>query len=164
MHEEAIFAYDYHEVLGVSRQESDVFYDRLGETLHREAQIRPGAQLVINRLFKQHHIHFITARTAAMQQVSLEWFKKYDIPHDSLTLLGSTEKVATAKQLRCDWFIEDRYENAVALAASNIPVLLIDCSYNRKPLPDHVIRVASWSQIEPFIDTTVSMANWEQAL
>lgn len=162
--EDGIVHYDYHEALGVSRQESDVFYDQLGEMLHWEAQIRPGAQLVINRLFKQHHIHFITARTESMQQVSLEWFAKYDIPHDSLTLLGNTEKVATAKRLRCDWFIEDRYENAVALAANNIPVLLIDCSYNRKPLPDNVIRVTNWSQIEPHIDSTVSMGNWELAL
>jgi len=79
-------------------------------------------------------------------------------------LLGSTDKVAMAKRLRCDWFIEDRYENAVALAERNIPVLLIDCSYNRKPLPDNVIRIHSWSQVESYIDTTVSMGNWELAL
>ncbi|NCC75902.1 MAG: hypothetical protein EOM08_05655 [Clostridia bacterium] len=162
--ENEIVDYDYHQPLRVSRQESDRFYDQYGELLHWEAKVRPGAQLVIRRLFKQHNIHFITARSGAMQQVSLKWFEKYDIPHDSLTLLGSTDKVATAKRLRCDWFIEDRYENAVALAASNIPVLLIDCSYNRKPLPDNVIRINSWSQVESYIDTTVSMGNWELAL
>jgi len=78
--EDEIVHYEYHEALGVSRKQSDVFYDQLGAVLHGEAQIRPGAQLVINRLFKQHYIHFITARTESMRQVSLDWFKSMTFP------------------------------------------------------------------------------------
>ena len=64
-----------------------------------------------------------------------------------LHMLGSHYKVEKAKELDCDIFVEDRYENAVELALSGFQVLLMDCSYNRKPLIPGITRVTSWLDV-----------------
>jgi uncharacterized HAD superfamily protein len=149
---EDVIYYEIHRVMGIEDHEHQRFYDLLCELLHWEAEIRPGAQVVINRLFHQHHVHFVTAREERMRKVSLDWFEKYKIPMDSISLLGSHNKVKKAAELDCDLFIEDRYDNAVQLAQAGYDVLLIDCNYNRGLLPDNVTRVSNWNQIEAIID------------
>jgi len=43
--------------------------------------------------------------------------------------------------------MEDRLENAVQIAEDTfIPVILFDAPYNRKAVPNNVIRVASWNE------------------
>ena len=143
--------YDIHKVLGIKLEEYDEFYRIYGKTLHQEAGIRAGAREVINRLYMQYRIHIISAREAKMQEVTLEWLNRYQIPMDSVSLLGSCEKVPRARALGCDIFIEDKYENAVQLAQAGIEVLLIDSGYNKGELPAGVTRVRTWSQIEKVI-------------
>ncbi|MBS3995387.1 MAG: hypothetical protein KGZ33_06290, partial [Alkaliphilus sp.] len=52
-----------------------------------------------------------------------------------------------AKELSCDIFVEDRYENAMELALSGFEVILIDCGYNRKSLMPGITRVFNWREI-----------------
>ncbi|CAK7079165.1 MAG: Nucleotidase [Tissierella sp.] len=90
-----------------------------------------------------------------MKNVTYLWFSHHKIPMNSLTLLGSHDKVGTAKDLSCDIFIEDRYENAIQLAESGFEVLLMDCNYNKGPLPSNVTRVTNWFEIENIIENHV---------
>lgn len=53
----------------------------------------------------------------------------------------------TAKNLNCDLFIEDSFENAVELSKNGFKVLLVDTNYNRFPLKENIKRVFNWSQI-----------------
>ena len=57
------------------------------------------------------------------------------------------DKVNTAKELKCDIFIEDSYANAMQLSENGFKVLLIDTNYNRKPLNKNIIRVFNWKEI-----------------
>lgn len=139
--------YEIHEALGVSSEEGQAFYDMYGESIHQEAKERRGASQIVTRLAEDHSIHFVTAREAKMKQVSEYWLKKHAFPMDSLTLLGSHDKVKSAYSLECDVFIEDRYENAVQLATEGFRVILINCSYNQGPLPKTAIRVNTWEEI-----------------
>ncbi|MBR0598691.1 5' nucleotidase, NT5C type [Sinanaerobacter chloroacetimidivorans] len=143
--------YEIHSLLGIEEKEYDEFYQQYGELLHKEAKIRNGAQKVISRLFDHHEIHFVTAREEKMKEVSLEWFVGYKVPMDSISLLGTHNKVAKAEELNCDIFIEDRYENAIQLAEAGFYVLLVDCSYNKGILPFNVIRVKHWLEIEKLV-------------
>ena len=87
-----------------------------------------------------------------MTHVTEEWLDRYQLPRDGLHLLGSHDKVSTAHSLGCGLFIEDRYENAVAIAESGIDVLLMDCNYNRqRPLPVNVQRISDWYQVEQIL-------------
>lgn len=162
--EDSISHYEYHKALGKTKQECELFYEASGEAIHREAKIRPGAQFVIRHLFLQHNIHFITAREERMRQISLDWLDEHQIPLDSISLLGHCDKVDRARELVCDLFIEDRYENAIQLARAGISVFLMDCRYNRGPLPANVKRVMNWYQISGIFREFAKLFSYQVAL
>jgi len=103
-------------------------------------------------LYEKHKIHFVTAREKKMQTITEKWFAKHEIKLNTLSLLGTHNKVAKAKELSCDIFIEDRYENAIELAISGFTVLLMDCYYNQGNLHTGITRVMDWMGIEDFIE------------
>lgn len=146
-----IRVYDVEEAMGLMPGDYDRFYDEFGEELHRGARMRSGVTEVIRRHHLTHYIHFVTARDMRMKEVSIEWLKGNNIAMDSIALLGSHDKVGKAYELRCDIFIEDRYENALQLAEAGYDVILIDCSYNKGPLPSNVTRLKHWYQVDRFI-------------
>ncbi len=144
--------YEIHKILGVEADDYIKFYNLYGELLHKEAKARFGVTKMIKKLYEEHKIHFVTAREEKMKHVTLEWLTEHKIPMHSVSLLGSHDKVAKAQELKSDFFIEDRYENAIQLSQAGFTVLLIDCNYNRGKLPLNVIRVAGWSQIAKIIE------------
>ena len=99
----------------------------------------------------KHRIHFVTARDEIMREVTLEWMNHYNIPMDTISFLGSHDKVNKAKDLESDIFIEDRLENALQLSDANLQVLLVDCNYNKGELPNNVVRVENWKEINEWI-------------
>ena len=145
---EQVTDYEVHRVLGISEEEYLAFYDRLGEVLHKESSIRPGAVEVLKQLYSRHQLHYITARHQQMERVTKEWFHRHDVSGHGLHLLGTHHKVEKAHELGCDLFIEDRYENAQAIAESGIDVLLMDCFYNQDlPLHEQVKRIDNWQDV-----------------
>ncbi|KAB3535758.1 hypothetical protein F8154_05510 [Alkaliphilus pronyensis] len=144
--------YEIHRVLGVDSKEYDMFYHQYGEIIHKEASIRTGARKVLQKLYKHNKIHFVTAREEKMRNVTDGWFEKNQIPYHTLSLLGSHNKVQRAKDLACDIFIEDRYENAIQLSNAGFEVLLINCYYNLGSLTKGITRVTNWSEIEDYIN------------
>ncbi|WP_303863076.1 hypothetical protein [Alkalibaculum bacchi] len=148
---EDVTVYDIHKIIGIDPIEYFDFYLKNGELLHKEAQIRPGAREVINQLNNKHKIHFVTARDKIMREVTLEWMSHYNISMDTISFLGSHDKVNKAKELQSDIFIEDRLENALQLSDADLQVLLVDCNYNKGELPNNVVRVKSWREIDEWI-------------
>ena len=149
--------YEIHKVLGVEEKAFDDFYDKFGEEMHRNAAVLPGVTEILNKLYDQNRIHFVTARAENLRTVSLEWLDKYSIPMDSITLLGHPDKADKARSLDCDIFIEDSLRNAKQLAKAGFDVLLVDCNYNKGNLPPNITRVRNWCEIERYIQ------NYEQA-
>ncbi len=140
--------YDIHTVLGIKREAYLAFYDIFGEQLHRDSKPRPRASSTLHNLAKQHNIYYVTARQSIMESVTRDWFKQHNMPKAPLYLLGTHHKSEMAKQLNCDVFIEDRYENAIELAMSGTPVLLMDTSYNRFPTILDIERIFNWNDAE----------------
>ena len=71
-----------------------------------------------------------------MLDVTETWFSKQELQYKHIELIGSHDKVATAKKFEVDLFIEDKHDNAVAIAEEcKIPVLLFDTPYNQEPIP-----------------------------
>jgi uncharacterized HAD superfamily protein len=75
------------------------------------------------------------------------YLKKNELYYDELFVLGSHYKVEKAKELNCNIFIEDSYDNAMQLSKSGFKVLLMDTNYNRGQLNDNIIRVYNWREI-----------------
>lgn len=146
-----VIHYEIHRVLGISPEEYKEFYEEYKYLIHLENKPRKSAQEVINRLSSRHSIHFVTAREKELEYVTRTWLRHNSINYDSLTLLGSHRKVETARQLQADLFIEDRYENALELSEAGFKVILMDCNYNRLALPEAIVRVSSWTEIEAIV-------------
>ena len=74
------------------------------------------------------------------------------LQYHHLELVGSHDKVETAKKLAVDLFFEDKHDNAVAIAEEcKIPVLLFNTPYNQDPVPNRVIRVYTWQQAQDWV-------------
>jgi len=149
---EHVTDYNINKILGIQEKDYKKFYKMYGRLIHKESDIRPGAKEVINKLYFDHNIHFVTARENKMKAVTYEWLSKHNIPMDSLSLLGSHNKTAKAKELKADLFIEDCYDNALQLSEAGFDVLLINCNYNQGTLPFNVYRVDDWYQIENIVN------------
>ncbi|WP_409228921.1 hypothetical protein [Gudongella sp. SC589] len=145
--------YDIHHVLDVSREDYQEFYRLHWQELHGNAKPRKYAELVLWKLFMQHNISYVTAREPVTRDTTVQWLRRHGMPEMDLHMLGSHYKVDKAKELDCDIFVEDRYENAVELALSGFQVLLMDCSYNRKPLIPGITRVTNWLDVHEEIET-----------
>ena len=92
-------------------------------------------------------LYYISARGHQVYDSTLDWFKLQDIPYDHIELIGSHNKIATAKKFDVHAFFEDKHDNAVEIHEElDIPVILFDTPYNRNPIPDGVIRVYDWQE------------------
>lgn len=150
--DEEITHYYIHEVMGVSLKEYEEFYEQNKIEIHSEQKLREDVQIVIKRLSMLHNIYFVTAREKELTMFTHSYLKKNEIPYDDLFVLGSHYKVDKARELECNVFIEDNYDNAVQLSNAGFKVLLIDANYNRKPLNENIIRVYNWKEIYSIIN------------
>lgn len=157
-----VTTYDIHEVLEVSREAYNEFYNLYAEKLHSGAEVRENAEIVLWKLNQQHNVFYVTAREQWIRNTTENWFRTNELPLAELHMLGSHYKVERAKQLECDIFIEDRYENAIQLALEGFNVLLVDCSYNRLPLIPGITRVKDWIDIYEEIETFYEKLNRAQ--
>lgn len=155
---EGLVKFDVCRVLNIPEEDYDVFYDLKGEQIHRDCVPRPYAKEVIKELSKQHNIYFVTARPEKYREVSQQWLDDNGFVGE-LFMVGGHDKVGQAKELNCDYFIEDRYRNAVKLAQADINVFLIDTNYNRYPLIDNMKRVNDWMDIKREFNTAENIAS-----
>ncbi len=159
---ENVKVYEIHKALGVQSESYDEFYHLYGELIHDEVRIRMGVKDVLDKLYQKHKIHFVTAREEKMKNVTEKWLLHHEIPMDTLSLLGTHNKVAKAYELSCDIFIEDRYENAMQLATYGFNVLLIDCYYNQGHLNRGITRVMNWLEIDDYIEKYAQIYQYAQ--
>lgn len=133
--------------MGVTLKEYDEFYQENKFEIHSEQILREDVQSVIKGLSELHNIYFVTAREKELTMFTHSYLKRNNIAYDELFVLGSHYKVDKARELECNVFIEDNYDNAVQLSNAGFKVLLIDTNYNRKLLNDNIVRVYNWKEI-----------------
>ncbi|MBC2582670.1 5' nucleotidase, NT5C type [Clostridium sp. DJ247] len=150
--EEQVTEYEIHKILGVEEKEYSEFYEKNKIKMHSEEKLRPDVKAVLIRLSLLCNIYFVTARDKDLTILTHSYLKKHEIPYNDLFVLGSHYKVDTAKQLNCNVFIEDNYDNAIQLSNAGFKVLLIDTNYNRKPINENILRVYNWKEIYSIIN------------
>lgn len=157
--EKDVVEYEIHKVLNIPREEYLKFYDKFGERMHSNAKLRQNAKEYLLKLNDQHNIYYVTAREEKMRKATEQWLGINNLPKGELYMLGSHYKVEKARELKCDIFIEDRYENGVDISLDGFEVLLIDCNYNRYPLLSRMTRVFNWNEIYKYITNYESLRN-----
>ena len=90
---EDITAYEFYKMLDVEEDDYNEFYELYGKLLHKESKARFGASEIIQSLYQQHNIHFVTARDEKLRETSIEWLERHQMPMDSIWHLGSYYKV-----------------------------------------------------------------------
>jgi len=156
--EEQVTKYYIHEVMGIKAEEYLKFYEENKIEIHSEQKLREDVQSVIKRLSMLHNIYFVTARERELTMLTHSYLKRNEIPYDDLFVLGSHYKVDKAKELECNVFIEDNYDNAIQLSNAGFKVLLVDTNYNQKLLNDNIVRVYTWKEIHSIINELLSQS------
>ncbi|MHC1683632.1 MAG: hypothetical protein AB6733_11845 [Clostridiaceae bacterium] len=149
--EEEVTQYYIHKVMGVEQEDYESFYEKNKFKIHSEQKLREDVLEVLKELSFYHKLFFVTARDSSLEMLTHSYLRNNGVPFNDLFVLGSHFKVDKAKELSCNIFIEDNYENAIELSNNGFNVLLIDTNYNRKPINNNITRVYNWNEIYQFI-------------
>jgi len=132
-----------------------IFYEwyKGAETdIYETSPAQQNAKQVLTAWQEIFELYYISARGHQVYDSTLDWFKLQDIPYDHIELVGSHNKIETAKKFGVHAFFEDKHDNAVEIHEElDIPVILFDTPYNRNPIPSGVIRVYDWQEANKVI-------------
>lgn len=141
--------YELHTYTSMSQDEFWSFMVREGheEAIYRHSRLHGDVHPILWDLTHTHDIHYVTARSEASRTVTELWLQEQQLPLSPLIMTGSHDKVNVVKALQLELFLEDRYENALSIhEETDVPVILFDAPYNRRPLPNGVKRVSTWQE------------------
>lgn len=144
---EEVTEYSIQTVMNITNDKFEEFYERVKFEIHENPKIKADAKEILDGIIDKHNIYFVTARDKELEMLTHMYLRKKQIPYDDIFVLGSHYKVDKARELKCDIFIEDSYDNAVQLSNSGFRVLLMDTNYNRKQLNNKITRVYNWKEI-----------------
>lgn len=152
---EDIVQYELHPFYGVSEEEMERWFDEHCTRLYAASPPQVGAKQTLRKLADEHELIYISARTESEYETTFTWFKKHQIPYDSIHLIGTHRKIEKAREQQIELFFEDKYDNACDICEElSIPVILFDTPYNQGPLPEKVFRVQSWQEVLPIVRET----------
>lgn len=145
--------YEITDCLNISEESFYRWFKQAEPTIYAESPLASNAKSILAKWFKNHELYFISAREHSLLDVTKTWFAHHQINYHHIELIGSHNKVGTAKKTGVDIFFEDKHDNAVSLSEElQIPVILFDTPYNRKPTPSNVIRVSNWLEASDWVD------------
>ncbi|MDN4609047.1 5' nucleotidase, NT5C type [Sporosarcina highlanderae] len=145
--------YDLTKAFPVKEEEFYEWYRQAEATIYETSPAVEHAKMILLELQQRFELYYISARGKNVQDCTVQWFEREEIPYDHIELIGSHHKIETAKKFEVDAFFEDKHDNAVGIHEElNIPVFLFDTPYNREPIPEGVIRVKSWQEANEWIN------------
>ncbi|MEK5267959.1 MULTISPECIES: 5' nucleotidase, NT5C type [unclassified Heyndrickxia] len=128
------------------------WFIRSEPVIYAKSPVAKGAKEVLNKWADRFELYFISARASHLLDVTKNWFTKQQLKYHHIELIGTHHKVETAKKYSVDLFLEDKHDNAAAIAQTlGIPVLLFDTPYNRDPVPENVYRVKNWKEADDWV-------------
>ncbi|MBS4202882.1 5' nucleotidase, NT5C type [Lederbergia citrea] len=152
--------YEITECLNIPKDSFYKWFVEAEPQIYSESPLAKGAKPVLSKWVDEHELYFISARSETLLDVTKTWFNTFEINYHHIELIGSHDKVGTAQKHNIDLFFEDKHDNAVDISEElNIPVILFDTPYNRKPSPKNVIRVHNWQEAEQWVENWLRMEN-----
>ncbi|MCZ2260061.1 5' nucleotidase, NT5C type [Sporosarcina sp. G11-34] len=143
--------------------DKDTFYEwyKVAEShIYDTSPAQAFAQEILTQWSTRYELYYISARGNNVHEGTSNWFTREAIPFDHIELIGSHHKIETAKKFGVHAFFEDKHDNAVDIHEElDIPVILFDTPYNRKPIPEGVIRVYDWNEANQQIKQLFAIEN-----
>lgn len=144
--------YDLTAAFPIEREKFYTWFKQQEPVIYASSPIQEDAKRVLDAWKKHYELYFISARGDHVTDVTYDWFKQQELHYDHIELIGSHNKVETARRHQVHAFFEDKHDNAVEIGEElDIPVLLFDTPYNQFPVPKQVIRVHNWLEAEQWI-------------
>jgi uncharacterized HAD superfamily protein len=144
--------YDLTKAFTVDEKDFYEWYKNAEAHIYKTSPAQQYAKEILTSWQAQYELYYISARGHHVYDSTLDWFKQQEIPYDHIELVGSHYKIKTAKKFGVHAFFEDKHDNAVEIHEElDIPVILFDTPYNRKPIPEGVIRVYDWQDANNWI-------------
>ncbi|WP_335869352.1 hypothetical protein [Bacillus sp. 2205SS5-2] len=149
--------YDLSKALDIHPSSFSEWFKREEATIYQESPLAENAKHVLSTWKEQFQLYFISARPKHLAQLTEKWFSEQDIMYHHIELIGSHNKIATAKKHNVNLFLEDKHDNAVMLHEElDIPVLLFNTPYNQDSIPQGVKRVNNWIEAQHWVQ------NWTE--
>lgn len=156
---EDIKEYDLTKAFPVDAKEFYEWFKGAESIIYETSPIRPEAPAILSAWKEKYELYFISARGENVMDVTLNWFKKQELLYDHIELIGSHNKIETARKHGVHVFFEDKHDNAVEINEElNIPVLLFNTPYNQQPAPNGVIRVNNWNEANEWIEKEFALS------
>ncbi len=123
------YTYDLRKAFGLTNQELDKFLEIKLPEVYASVSPAPGARDTLLELEEAgHKLILITARNEMFRELTEDWLNRHQIPYHELHHDDDKAPLAVKKEIAL--FIDDRKENAAAIAAENIPVILVNKYHN----------------------------------
>ncbi|MGD6841320.1 hypothetical protein ACQCVH_02265 [Bacillus infantis] len=150
---EDVKEYDLNPLVDIDEEEFAKWFLDNEPKIYANSPLASGAKQVLKEWESKHELYFISARGSYLQELTEEWFLENELNFHHVELIGSHDKISTAKKHKVDIFFEDKHDNAVAIHEEcGIPVILFDTPYNRDPIPEGVVRVNSWFEAKAAVE------------
>jgi len=145
--------YDLTKAFEISQEDFYTWFKKSEPHIYATSPIQPDAHAVLSAWKEKYELFFISARGENVLDVTLNWFKEQELLYDHIELIGSHNKIESAKRHGVHVFFEDKHDNAVEIHEElDIPVLLFNTPYNQQPAPKGVIRVNNWLEANKWIE------------
>ncbi len=119
-----------------------------------QAQPSENAREVLQKLKKiGHKIYFVTSRPKQNQPATFKWLRQYDIPFDSLEVIGKNEpKGLYGRRLHLDMYVDDLVSQLDSMRKYKKKwrkgLLLFDKPWNNAPINEsYYKRIKNWQEI-----------------
>jgi len=150
------YTYDLRKAFGLTEQELDKFLKEKLPEVYASVSPAPGARDTLLELEEAgHKLILITARNEMFRELTEEWLKRHKIPYHELHHDDDKAPLAVKKEIVL--FIDDRKENAAAIAAENIPVILVNKYHNINfESSNQISKADNWNDIREKIKLLLS--------
>ncbi|PLT34688.1 hypothetical protein [Bacillus sp. V5-8f] len=150
---EDITEYELTPFVNISSEVFAEWFVKNEPAIYSGSKMADGAKQALAKWATLAELYFISARRNDLMEITETWFNRHELCYHHIELIGSHDKIDAAKRFGVDIFFEDKHDNAVAIATEcGIPVILFDTPYNRKPVPEQVIRVNDWAEAEKWVE------------
>jgi len=114
-----------------------------------------GACEVLNKLKKAGHtLHFITSRPKQNQPWTFKWLRKYDIPFDSVDVIGHSEhKGLYGRKLDLDMYVDDLERHLVSML-----------TYKKRWRKGLILLDKPWNSANYDGSKFIKLNNWQEIL
>ncbi|MCC3144826.1 hypothetical protein LJ207_05720 [Halanaerobium sp. Z-7514] len=150
------YTYNLAEAYGLSEAELNDFLKNKLFEVYQQVNSAPGARETLSELAEQgHKLFLITARHENFRDLTEDWLEQHQIPYHELH--HQHDKAPLVLQKNISLFVDDKKENAINIAAENIPVILVSKYHNSDFKGNQIItKVDNWEQIKENIDLFLS--------